>query len=72
MNIDKSIKPNIFLFKNLTNEDHFTNSLGYILNLLPIELGNRFVSRLAALSGYSSDHLGEFVEAKIYRTSPTK
>jgi hypothetical protein len=33
--------------------------------LLPKELGNGFVSRLAVLSGYSSDHFGEFVEAKF-------
>ena len=62
---DKSIKPNIFLFKNLTNEDHFTNSLGYLLNLFPKELGDRFVSRLAILSGLSSDYFGGFVEARF-------
>ena len=62
---DKSIKPNIFLFKNLSNEDHFTNSLGYILNLFPIELGDRFVSRLAILSGFSSDYFGDFDEARF-------
>ena len=62
---DKSIKPNIFLFKNLTNEDHFTNSLGYLLNLFPNELGNRFVSRLAILSGFSSDYFGDFDEARF-------
>ena len=65
MSLDKSIKPNIFLFKNLSNEDHFTNSLGYILNLLPSELGNRFVFRLAVLSGFPSDYFGEFIEAKF-------
>lgn len=63
MNTIKSIKPNIFLFKNLSNEDHFTNSLGYILNLMPIELGNRFVNRLAVLSDCSPGHFGDFVEA---------
>ena len=62
---DKSIRPNIFLFKNLSNEDHFTNSLGYIFNLFPIELGNGFVSRLAVLSGFSSDYFGDFVEARF-------
>jgi hypothetical protein len=34
MKIDKSIKPNIFLFRNLTNEDHFTNSSGYLSDLI--------------------------------------
>ena len=65
MSINKSIKPNIFLFKNFSNEDHFTNSLGYILNLFPNELGKRFLSKLAELAGYSPDYFGEFVEAKF-------
>lgn len=59
------MKPNIFVYKNLKNEDHFTNSLGYLLNLFPRELGDRFVSKLATIAGKSADYLGNFVEAEF-------
>jgi len=59
------MKPNIFVYKNLKNEDHFTNSLGYLLNLFPRELGDRFVSKLATSTGKSADYLGKFIEAEF-------
>ncbi|MDQ6608348.1 MAG: hypothetical protein M3Y85_00810 [Bacteroidota bacterium] len=65
MSINKSIRPNVFLFKNFTNEDHFTNSLGYILNLFPVELGARFLSRITDLTGLPVGHFGKFIKAEF-------
>jgi hypothetical protein len=59
------MKPNIFVYKNLKNEDHFTNSLGYLLNLFPKELGDRFIAKLATSSGKSANYLGKFKKAEF-------
>lgn len=59
------MRPNIFLYKNFVNEDHFTNSLGYILNLFPSELGNRFLTKISCLAGYPIDYFGKFKEARF-------
>ena len=59
------MKPNIFLYKNLKNEDHFTNSMGYLLNLFPRQLGDRFISKLATIAGLPANSLGKFVYAEF-------
>src|SRR5882724_13139109 len=59
------MKPNIFLYKNLKNEDHFTISLGYLLNLFPSILGNRFLEKLSIMSGNPWDYFGKFKEAEF-------
>lgn len=59
------MKPNIFINKNLSNEDHFTVSLGYILNVLPTIIGDRFINKLAVMSGKTSGSFGKFIEAEF-------
>lgn len=59
------MKPNLFLYKNFSNEDHFTTSLGYILNLFPKIIGNRFLTKLALLAGQPINYFGEFIDAEF-------
>lgn len=56
-------KPNIFLHRNYCQEDHFSVSLAYLLNAFPSELGNRFLNKIAAMSGYQSGYFGTFKQA---------
>ena len=57
------MKPNVFICKNLKNEDHFTTSVAHILNLFPHELGDRLLQRIARLSGLGEKSLGQFKSA---------
>src|SRR4051812_23008723 len=59
------MNPNIFTKGHLTNEDQFTTSLAYILNLFPRELGDRLLKKLSQLSGKSTNYLGSFESAQF-------
>lgn len=59
------MKPNIFVYKNLKNEDYFTSTLSYILNLFPKVLGDRFISKLATSAGKSANYFGKFEKAEF-------
>ena len=57
--------PNLFHYKNLSNEDYFTRSLAYMLNLFPKELGDGLLQRISALSGNTKTFPGRFESAEF-------
>jgi hypothetical protein len=57
--------PNLFHCKSLSNEDYFTRSLAYILNLFPRDLGDGLLQRIPALSGNTKTFLGRFESAEF-------
>lgn len=59
------MKPNLFLKKKNKNEDQFTHSLAYVLNLFPDTIGKNFLSKIAGLCGKKPDFFGEFKEASF-------
>lgn len=54
------MRPNIFLSpKSHADEDHFSQGLAYILNLLPA-LGRDFAERIAILAGMRHNYFGDY------------
>jgi hypothetical protein len=53
------MKPNVFVHAPHCPEDFFSNSLAYVLNLLP-SVGQRFVSKMADLAGRKPTFFGRF------------
>lgn len=56
---------NVFIWKNLKKEDHFTRSMAHMLNLFPRELGDRLLQKIARLSGLEEKSLGQFKSAEF-------
>lgn len=59
------MKPNLFTYSDHKAEDFFSNSLAYILNLFPRELGQMFVQRIAVMAGKRPAYFGDFIECEF-------
>lgn len=59
------MKPNLFFYYNHKAEDFFSNSLAYILNLFPQDIGQKFVQRIAVMAGKRPAYFGEFIECEF-------
>ncbi len=56
--------PNIFYNQTHCNEDYFSYSLAYLLNLFP-DIGQRLLIRIASLSGKPADYFGKFISCEF-------
>ena len=58
------MQPNIFLSKFYCQEDYFSNSLAYFLNIFP-NIGQRLLHRISILSEKPIDYFGEFTRCEF-------